>query len=460
LQESNGPPQAGLFSRIFCLDFKEKQVQTVENYLEVHMQKTAFLAAILSLLFTQAICMAEANEPDANGFRNRPYRTRGRHQSERAVINWHDGIQQMVVSPRIAEDTNSIWLLPLKCKGENVKFRIATDFPQFNGADPRIIARNVLTNVNYALIATQLWTIPLCHIQPIYSYDTYNNFSRGMPGYIDSNGLRIELLKADSVQTLAQHLKDRSKSLSQTELESFAKYVNEEYTFLAVWREADEPNTTPIDNTQRIRRRPCIYVEFPCDKPFYPIAHKYGRQMRLALTLTGFWQIDGQERYSELMCNQLIGSDANVPDSFKPSLPQKNIPFTYISLNGRGDSVQNDLSFVPGRLKGMAYADALSKMSYLELILFGLIGLACISYLSAGISGLLIYKKWRGFAEFGFLNLLSILALSIAMNYQKGGMGEIFRQDKWKARRFLAFFSLLLALLSVVLFTLLKIPLK
>jgi hypothetical protein len=424
------------------------------------MQKTAFLAAILSLLFIQAICMAEANEPDANSFRNRPYRTGGRRQSERAVINWHDGIQQMVVSPRIAEDTNSIWLLPLKCKSENVKFRIVADFPRFNGVEPRIIARNILTNVNYALVASQLWTIPLCHIRPVYSYDTYYDFfRRGMPGYIDSNGFRIELLKADSVQTLAQHLKDRGKSLSQTELEAFARCVNEEYAFLAVWREANEPNATPIDNTQEILRRPCIYVEFPSDKPVYPVAHKDGRQMRLALTLTGFWQVDGQERYSELVCNQLISSDTGMPGPFKPSLPQEHIPFTYITLYGWGGSLRNDLSFVPGRLKGMAYADALSKMSYPELILFGLISLACVSYLSAGISGLLTYKKWRGFAEFGFLNLLSILALSIAMNYQKGGISEIFRQDKWKARRFLAIFSLLLALLSVVLFALLKIPL-
>jgi hypothetical protein len=127
------------------------------------MRKTTFLAAILSFVFTQAICVAEFNEPDANSFRSQSPRTLGVYRSERVMINWHDGIQQMVVSPRLTPDTNSLWIFPLKCKSEQVKFSLTKTFPQFYGADCREIARNVLTNVNYAVIATQLWTIPLCY---------------------------------------------------------------------------------------------------------------------------------------------------------------------------------------------------------------------------------------------------------------------------------------------------------
>jgi hypothetical protein len=94
------------------------------------------------------------------------------------------------------------------------------------------------------------------------------------------------------------------------------------------------------------------------------------------------------------------------------------------------------------------------------LIPLGLIALAAISYLSAGVSGLLTYRKWRGFAEFGFLNLLSIIAMGIVMNYKKGGISEMFRQNKWKARIFLAFFSVMVVLLSFALFAMLKMPLK
>jgi hypothetical protein len=420
------------------------------------MRKTTFLAAILSFVFAQAICAAESNEPDANSFRSQSPRTRGMYRSERVMINWHDGIQQMVVSPRLTPDTNSLWIFPLKCESEQVKFSLTKNFPHFYGADCREIARNVLANVNYAVIATQLWTIPLCYFG---AESSDYSFSPGISGVVDSNGVHIELLKADSVPALAQQLKERGRSIQETELGTYAKYLNKEYSLLAVWREGNEPNTTQSDFRHSYRRRPCIYVEFPSEKPFYLMANESGRQRRLLLTLTGFWQIAGQEQ-SNAFRNQQVSQDANVPDSFRSSLPQKNIPFTTFSLSGEGNRMQNDLTFVPGRLKGIAYADAVTKMSYLELIPLGLIALAGISYLSAGVSGLLTYRKWRGFAEFGFLNLLSIIAMGIVMNYKKGGISEIFRQNKWKARIFLAFFSVIAVLLSFALFAMLKIPLK
>ena len=421
------------------------------------MRKVTFLAAILSFVFTQAICVAEPNEPNASSLRSQSSRTRGMYRSERVMINWHDGIQQMVVSPRLTPDTNSLWLFPLKCKKEQVKFSLTKNFPQFYGADGREIASNTLTNVNYAVIISQLWTIPLCYFfaeSPNYSV------SSGMWGVVDSNGVHIELLKADSVSALAQQLKERGRSIPETELATYAKYLNKEYSLLTVWREGNEPNTTQGDLRRSYRRRPCIYVEFPSEKPFYPMAQKSGRQGRLSLTLTGFWRIVGQEQSNTVQCNQRVSQDANVPDAFRSSLSQKDIPFTTFSLSGQGDSLKNDLAFVPGRLEGMAYADAISKMSYLQLIPLGLIALAVVSYLSAGVSGVLTYRKWRGFAEFGLLNILTIIAMGIAMNYKKGGISEIFRQDKRKARIFLAVFSVLVVLLSFALFAMLKMPLN
>jgi hypothetical protein len=420
------------------------------------MRKTTVLAAILSFVFTQAICVAEPNESDANSVRSQSSRTHRGYRSERVMINWHDGIQQMVVSPRLTPDTNSIWIFPLKGESEKVKFSLTKNFPNFYGADSREIARNVLTNANYAVIATQLWTIPLYYFRDEHS--DYR-FSPGMQGVVDSNGVHIELLKADSLPALAQQLKERGRSMQEAELEAYAKHLNNEYSLLAVWRDGNEPNIMQSGLRRSYHRRPCIYVEFPSEKPFYPMIQKSGRHGRLSFTLTGFWQIAGQEP-NAFQCSQFISQDANIPDSFKSSLPQKNIPFTNFSLFGRDNVIQNDIVFVSGRLKGMAYADAISKMSYLELIPLGFIALAVISYLSAGISGLLTYRKWQGFAGFGLLNLLSIVAMGIVINYKKTGISETFRRDKWKPRIFLAFFSIIVVLLSFALFAMLKIPLN
>lgn len=427
------------------------------------MRKTIVLAAILSFVFTYAVCAAEPNEPNANGFRSQSHRTHGRYRSERVIINWRDGIQQMVVSPRLTADANSLWIFPIKCESEQVKFSLTKNFPQFYGSDCRGMARNMLTNVNYGVIATQLWTIPIWYFGDKHLYSYYSSGS-GISGVSDSNGIHIELLKADSMPALAQQLKERGKSMQEAELGAYAKYLNKEYSLLAVWRDGivtekllNEPNTTQNDFFRRLyRQRPCIYVEFPSEKPFYSIANKTGRRGWLSITLAGFWQTESDA----FQCNQWVSRDANVPDSFRPSPPQKNIPFTTFSLSGDSNSLQDDLTFVPGRVAGMAYIDAISKMSCQKLILLGLIALAVISYLSAGISGLLTYRKWRGFAEFGFLNLLTILAMGIVMNYKKGGICDTFRQSKWKPRIFLALFSVIVVLLSFALFAILKMLLK
>jgi hypothetical protein len=420
------------------------------------MRKIKFFAAVLSLIFTQAIFAAEPNESDANSVRSPSHRMRGMHRSERTVINWHDGIQQMAVSMRLTPDMNSLWIFPLKCESSQVKFSQTKNFPQFYGADFRETAANTLDYVNYAVIATQLWTIPLCHF---WAECPDSNF-----GYrsseVDQNGVHIELLKADSVPELAVQLKERGRYMQETALANYAKYLNKEYSLLAVWRESNEPNIMQSNSRRSHRQRACIYVEFPSEKPSYLMPQKFGGRGRFSLTLTGFWQIAEQEQSKAVQCNQFVSLNANVPDSFKQSLPQKNIPFTTFSLVGESNSVPNELALVSGRLKGTAYTDAVSKMSCLELTALGLAVLAVISYFSAGISGLLIYRKWRGYAELGFANLLSIVAMGIVMNYKKGGIYEAFRQDKWKPRLFLAFFSVIVALLSFALFAMLKMPLK
>lgn len=420
------------------------------------MRKTTILAAILSFVFTQAICLAESNEPDANSVRGWSHRTGRMYRSERAMINWHDGIQQMVVSLRLVPDANSIWIFPIKGESEQIKFNLNKKSTDFYGAESRYVASNVLTNANYAVIATQLWTIPLYYCREESS--DYRFYS-GISGISDSNGVHIELLKADSLPVFTQMLKERGKSIQETELENYAKYLNKEYSLLAVWRDGNEPNITQRDSRHLYRQRACIYVEFPSEKPFYPITQKGGRHGRLSFIFAGFWQIAGQEP-NTFQCRQFVSHDVNIPDFFKSSLPQKNIPFTTFTLSLKGNQMQNDIVFVSGRLNGMAYADAISEMSYLELIPLGLIALAVISYLSAGVSGLLTYQKWRGFAEFGFLNLFTIVAMGVVMNYKKTGISEIFRRDKWKPRIFLAVFSIMVVLLSFALFAMLKIPLN
>jgi hypothetical protein len=360
----------------------------------------------------------------------------------------------MVVSPRIASEANSLWILPLKCKSEQIKFSLMKDSPQLYGMDYREIAKNKLTNITYAMISTQIWTIPICY---------YNHESLDYPQSSDlrqagdTNGVHIELLNVDSVPALMQQLEKYKKSISETQLANYAKYLNQEYSLLTVWKEGNEPNTAQVG--YGYRHRPAIYVEFPSEKPSYPLLNMNGRFGRLTLTLIGFWQIEEQDQSEAFICDQRISQGANLPDSMLLS-QEKNVDLTIFSRSRNSVPVQGELTFVPGKLKQLKNVDTIAKLPYQAFILPGLIAFAFISYLSAGISGVLTFRKWRGYAEFGLWNLLSIVAMGIVISYKKGGINEILKQNKWRTRLYLIFFSILFTAMSFGLLELLKILLN
>jgi hypothetical protein len=424
------------------------------------MRSTSLIVVISCFLFAQAISAAEPNASDANGLRTRSARTRGLFQSERAIINWHDGIQQMVISARLSTESNNLWLFPVKARSEQVKFSLAKGFPYIFGPDSSQIAGKRLDNIKYALVATQLWSIPLYYFHsetPDYRFvrdANYVNMTRS-----DANGIHIEVLSAESPSALARLLQERGKSISESELNKYSRYINSQYSMLAVWRQGSEPNLPRGDARRAFRRRPVLNVEFPAEKPFYPVIQRTGGYGRLSITLIGLWQIAGQENSAAFACDQRFSNDSELPDFFKISSANHEIPYTTFSMARDATVVPGDLVFVQGRAPGYAYPDAISKMPYFELIPLVIIVLVIISYLSAGIGGLIAYRKWQGFAGFGLFNLLSILAVGIAMNFMKGGAAEVFRQDKSRARFFLACFSILVVLLSFAVFAVLKMPL-
>jgi hypothetical protein len=399
-----------------------------------------------------AIKAPDSNAADSNSLRQR---MRGGFRSERVVIDFRDGIQRMYVSPRLTSDSNSIWLLPVKCKAEDIKFQPASDFPQFTGPGAREIASTILSNLNYALVFSQVWTIPLCHFEHASIFDPNGS---AFPGRIDNNDLKIEVLKADSIAALVAAFAQRGKTLSPPELAPYEKYLTGDYAFLAAWK--DGPAQASEPNRYSFRRRPSIFVEFPAAKPSYPVIKRddSSRGPRIWITLTGFWLLDGQDPASAYAYSQMLGSPYDIPGLFPRTGSEKFMPYT--SFNPASSAQPRDeFAFIPGRLPGMEYADNIRAMSPAQYLPLGIVGLALVSYISAGLGGLIIYRKWNSLAQVGLFNLLSIVAVGIALNYGKGAAGQLYRSDKKKGRLFLVCFSILVVALSFGAFALLKLPL-
>lgn len=425
------------------------------------MRKITFFA-VMVLAFTPIYATEdETKDTEAIKVVEQPFRqTWRRSRSERAVIHWHDGIQEMAVSPRLAADSGDVWIFPLKCDSEQVECRLIDEFPQIRGADGRNIATGLLDNVKWGVVATQLWTIPLYYFRTEH-LDYGHLFGFHPPGAVDSSDVVIEFLEVDSVAALAQQLRDRGQDVEEADIERYADYINPDYSLLAAWREVAESDEEQSDVGRRsFRRRPCIYVTFPSEKPFYPVLYRADRPGRLSCVLTGFWRVSEQGQDSPIQCRQYFGQDIKLPDSFRVQLPKERIALTEFSFGRRNEPAQINLDFIPGRLDGFAYTDTVLKMPLWKLILLGLVVLAVVSYVSAGISGLLVYQKWQGFAGLGLWNLLTIIAMGIIMNYKKDRLYEVFLQNKWKARLFIILFSIIMVLLSFAVFAALKSPLQ
>lgn len=452
------------------------------------MQTSTILAAFLSFILTSSMYAAEADtatpatEPAVSDTtasdaaataENQSQQPQYRYRSERAMIHWHDGLQQMVVSPRLSRETTAPWILPLKGSIEQIQFRLAEPIPQGwgfgRGYDCRHIAEQRLNNLNYAVIAGQLWTIPMCY----FGIDRAQyGASAEMPTDADSEGVHMKILAADSAASLAKQLQDMGLPLGDIDPEAYANYYTPDYSLLVVWADPlPEPAVQPseetdTENAQRerqrsfYRRRPSVYVEFPTDKPYYPMTHRGEQQGRLSLTLTGYWQAAGQEDIQVEQFDQRIVQQPSIPEVFKLAPAQKNIPLTTLSFGRSGNLIQADLTFIPGQTKKLGFVDVVSKLPYPALAAAGFVVLAVISYLAAGISGLISFGKWKGYAAFGLWNVFTLIAVGLAIKFSTAGIGQTLRQNTWKTRLFLVLFSLLVVGLSFAVFAAIKLPLK
>jgi hypothetical protein len=88
-----------------------------------------------------------------------------------------------------------------------------------------------------------------------------------------------------------------------------------------------------------------------------------------------------------------------------------------------------------------------------------LIGL--LSYLSGGITGMLMFGRWKGYSTFGLWNLTTLLGLHFAGRRAKGEVGKNVRRGRGKVRRvsFEFVFSLVFLLMTILAGLWLRFPL-
>lgn len=385
-----------------------------------------------------------------------------------AAISHKDGIEKMALAINIDldDDEQAVWVVPVPGDPSEVKIDILDGFPAFDGSDPTQKARDNIYFMMLLIRATQLYPLAFeCIFTPIYlSID--RDISRF--GEIEKYGVHSEILQASNMNSLNAYLTEQTGTTVAQDFTSLEPYMNESHCLIVTWISSRQEFLKQYPeygaNTSILRRDwPSLFVQFPAERAFYPLrpTRAYGdSKTPFKLYVTGYVKPEG----SKPLLNQLkldyfqrvaIGSDE--VSAFTKGLEGESIPYTRIQYKGAANLFSEDLTFAPAYPFRLRYADIVTKLtaswSFYPLVLLGVV---VISYLSAGITGLILYRRWKGFARLGFANLLTIAGLSNVARIQSGDIGELLRQKRFAGFPFV--FSVVFVILTVLLQYILQFP--
>lgn len=385
-----------------------------------------------------------------------------------AAIAHRSGRQKMIIVLNFnAEDQdNALWIFPVPGKPSQVKVDVVDSFPRFRGTDPRTRAVRTLHKVMIAARATQFWPFFLDSL----AYLTRGGMGADVAihGEVEKWGIHAETITAKSVSDLTEYLRTKKAGVVAERLTSFQPYLSDGYVLVLVWIASQEQvkKEFPSDfafQQPGVGRQPALYVEFPTEQAYYPMrpTSAYGEtEIRVRLYVVGYVK----PRPSDVFENEnprvhfyeRDGLPQNTPAAFGADLASGPFEYTAISLQAPARTFTSDLGFSPTAPLGIGIAHGIEWFGNALWLFLPLI-VAPLSYLSAGIAGLLAGRHWRNSARLGFWNLLTFIGFWVAVSRVHRQEDEAFR----KSRLLFAFaiiFPFLTVALEIVLLSLMPVP--
>lgn len=394
---------------------------------------------------------------------------------QRAIIVHHEGVEKMLiaVSLKLEEQDNALWIFPVLGTPDQVKLDVLDSFPTFRGKDPRVIARDRILALAFVISSTQIYPIIPGICMPILG--RAGSAGAYIHEEIEKWGIHAETVTVDSVESLSEYLSQKKNTkIEEEELDAFKDYLSDKYVLVLVWISSrDEllkefPDYNKGETITR-NRWPCLYVEFPTDRPFYPLrpTNTYGDvSIPVRLTIVGFVKPQTNSDLAEKLKLSYYEQESfprDAPQKLVEGIPSERIPYTTVSFSGTAKELTDDLWFSATNPRGMRYAKVILVVmaNWYVLVCLTLVFIATISYVSAGLTGVLLFGKWKGYAQLGLWNVLTIVALFFSIRHLKGPIGERLRNpEKARGKRlFLLVFSLFYILITIAFGNLLNLPL-
>ncbi len=398
---------------------------------------------------------------------------------QRAAIAHVDGVQRMIiaVSLGLEDQDKALWIFPIPGTPDGVALDFVDTFPTFAGIDPQERAAATVGG-----LATGFGLYPI--FGPVGILTALGGTASSRMGVtvheeVEKWGLRAESVTAGSAAALAAHLADKGAALPEEELSAFEPYLSGDYVLVLVWIASREELRQEFPDyaagASRTARWPCVYVEFPTDRAFYPLrpTGTYGEaRIPVSLFVIGYVKPDPKPDFP-LSLEHLRQMDWRPPrlsawtgdsdDILAPAPPPRftrglgkgPIRYTAVEIDVPARELTEDLWFSPGAPLATRYAEAIESFPAvvgIVLVVSGCFALAC---LSAGLSGRVLYGKWGRYAALGLWCMLTIIVFVVVVARAKGDDGKRLP----RRAEFVALFLATYWVLVMVLWLLLRAPL-
>ncbi len=381
--------------------------------------------------------------------------------AQQAAICFGDGRERMVIaiSYNAVPGDEGLWIFPVPGTPDQVDIDLCDAFPRFWGHDSRHWARSIVDRAMLLMRASQIYPLiadlALRHAR--FRKHGNENEKEAAEVYetIERWGLRAETLTAPSTAALASHLGESGAEIPPDELSPFEPYLNGAYVLVVVRvtdRAALETQFGESDDDTYDWQScwPTLYVEFPTDNGFYPMrpTASYGdTQLPVTLYIIG---------HVEAHADPEMLDEANVYHyrQDRPDWPAQSLfglsrdttfDYTVVYLDTPASVFTSDFAFTPTQVRGHAFAEVITDLRW-RLLVIGLAVFAVLSYLSAGVAGIVSGQRWRRAAPIGLLNFLSLFGVVV---------GAVFVLKHPRLGRFIAVFTVLFVGATVLLHVLL-----
>jgi hypothetical protein len=391
---------------------------------------------------------------------------------QRAVIIHRNGIEKMLiaVSLELGDANKGLWIFPVPSDPNTVKLDVLDSFPVFEGVEPSYKAKGLFERIAQLTLATQIYPLPFV-MMSTFSLARARHDAIAIHYEVEKWGVHTEAVSAGSIEDLRGYLKGKGVGIETEALKAFEDYLSDKYVLVLAWissrkeliEEFEEYGKTYATINYKGRRYkrflnerwPSLYVEFATDKAFYPMrpTSSYGEeQIDITLTILDYVQTNETHPYIYTRYYRQSKAVENTPSKIAQDLSSKDIRYTRISFHDEARNLNNDLWFIPNIPRDIRNAESIVSILGNSFAFY--IVLSCMiiffSWVTGGLTGLVLFQRWKGYARLGLWNILTIAGLCIASYKVKGIVGERFGQTdrfpgRWTFNVLFSIFYLLIA---------------